>query len=106
MPGGYPDAYGLGGLSHPSHRWDTTALWSAPVKALRACLARTKENGRPGWGRPCKEPTCQIQELRSSLSYGPPNGWHNVLLKHPGSVPAGAGGLGAGLGEFKPFAWQ
>jgi hypothetical protein len=32
--------------------------------------------------------------------------WHNVLLKHPGAVPAGAGGLGGAIGEFAPFRWQ
>lgn len=35
-----------------------------------------------------------------------PGQWHNVLLKHPGAVPAGAGGLGGGSGEFAPFRWQ
>jgi hypothetical protein len=29
-----------------------------------------------------------------------------VLLKHPGAVPAGAGGLGAAIGEFAPAVWQ
>jgi hypothetical protein len=29
-----------------------------------------------------------------------------VLLKHPGAVPAGAGGLGGAIGEFAPFRWQ
>jgi hypothetical protein len=32
--------------------------------------------------------------------------WHSVLLKHPAAVPAGAGGLGAAIGEFAPFRWQ
>ena len=32
--------------------------------------------------------------------------WHSVLLKHPGAVPAGAGGLGGAIGEFAPFRWQ
>jgi hypothetical protein len=32
--------------------------------------------------------------------------WHKVLLKQPGEVPAGAGGLGGATGEFAPFAWQ
>jgi len=32
--------------------------------------------------------------------------WHSVLLKHPGAVPGGAGGLGAAIGEFAPFRWQ
>ena len=32
--------------------------------------------------------------------------WHSVLLKHPGAVPAGAGGLGGGIGESAPFLWQ
>ena len=36
----------------------------------------------------------------------PPVPWHSVLLKHPGAVPAGAGGLGAAIGEFAPFRWQ
>lgn len=34
------------------------------------------------------------------------NPWHSVLLKHPGAVPAGAGGLGGGIGEFAPAVWQ
>jgi hypothetical protein len=33
----------------------------------------------------------------------PPSPWHSVLLKHPGAVPAGAGGLGGAIGEFAPF---
>jgi len=33
----------------------------------------------------------------------PPPLWHSVLLKHPAAVPAGAGGLGAAIGEFAPF---
>jgi hypothetical protein len=32
--------------------------------------------------------------------------WQSVLLKQPGAVPAGAGGLGGATGEFWPFAWQ
>ena len=32
--------------------------------------------------------------------------WHRVLLKHPGGVPAGAGGLGGAIGEFEPAVWQ
>ena len=36
----------------------------------------------------------------------PPAPWHSVLLKHPGAVPAGAGGLGGGIGESTPFRWQ
>ena len=35
-----------------------------------------------------------------------PGQWHNVLLKHPGAVLSGAGGLGGGIGEFVPFRWQ
>ncbi len=29
--------------------------------------------------------------------------WHNVLLKHPGEVPAGAAGDGGAMGELAPF---
>jgi len=35
-----------------------------------------------------------------------PGQWHNVLLKHPGAVLSGAGGLGGAIGEFVPFRWQ
>ena len=35
-----------------------------------------------------------------------PEPWHSVLLKHPGAVPAGAGGLGGAIGEFVPSRWQ
>ena len=35
-----------------------------------------------------------------------PGQWHSVLLKHPGAVLSGAGGLGGGIGEFVPFRWQ
>ena len=29
--------------------------------------------------------------------------WQRVLLKHPGAVPAAAGGDGGAIGEFAPF---
>ena len=33
--------------------------------------------------------------------------WHSVPLKHPGAVPAGAGGLGGGnVVRFAPLRWQ
>ena len=32
--------------------------------------------------------------------------WQRVLLKQPGGVPAGAGGLGGAIGEFAPFKWH
>lgn len=32
--------------------------------------------------------------------------WHRVLLKHPGGVPAGAGGDGGPIGEFAPSKWH
>ena len=36
----------------------------------------------------------------------PPCPWQRVLLKHPGAVPAGAGGDGGAIGELAPFAWH
>jgi len=46
-----------------------------------------------------------IRDLTFPLLYLPGQ-WHNVLLKHPGAVLAGAGGLGGAIGEFTPFRWQ
>jgi len=66
--------------------------WQAPQPAGNAAADTLKWAGSL-YGTACGTPT-------------PPPLWHSVLLKHPAAVPAGAGGLGAAIGEFAPFRWQ
>jgi hypothetical protein len=45
--------------------------------------------------------------FRNGTACGAPDGpWQRVLLKQPGGVPPGAGGLGGPIGEFAPSMWQ
>jgi hypothetical protein len=55
--------------------------------------------------RPWKEALGTVHVLPSGCG-APGTPWHRVLLKHPGGVPAGAGGEGGAIGEFAPPVWQ
>lgn len=62
-------------------------------------IALCMKTGAPDWGAREKS---RLARYRRALAFSflcLPGQWHNVLLKHPGGVPAGAGVAGrfAGL---------
>ncbi len=57
-----------------------------------------------GFGAALAETPCRVGS--DQPAGWPAAAWQSVLLKHPGGVPAVAGGDGGAMGEFAPFVWQ
>ena len=89
------------------------------VTSHNATMAVDAKTGKQIWKSKIEYPAetprivcCGIINRGVAIHEGFPSGcgatspWHRVLLKQPAGVPAGAGGLGGGIGEFAPFRWH